>query len=42
MLDDTGLDSEDTLDAIFQFAIASEMCPGVDHKIKYISPQNLT
>jgi hypothetical protein len=37
MSDVTGLDRKGTLDVIFQFAIASVMCAGVGHIIKYIS-----
>jgi hypothetical protein len=34
----TGLDRKGTPDAIFPFAIASDMCSGVGHIIKYITP----
>jgi hypothetical protein len=36
MSDVTGLDKKGTQDAIFQFAIASEMYSGVGHIIKYL------
>jgi hypothetical protein len=42
MSDFTGLDRKGSLDAIFQLAIASEMCSGVGHIIKNLSPQNST
>jgi hypothetical protein len=38
----TESDKKGTLEAIFQFAIASEMYSGVGHIIKFISPKNLT
>jgi hypothetical protein len=42
MSDVTVLDKKGTLEALFQFAIASDMYSGVDRIIKYISPQTQT
>jgi hypothetical protein len=41
MSDVTGLDKKGSLEAIFHFAIASDMYSSLGHIYKYISPKNL-